>query len=81
MKNNPFTPPPSAFVYRPYPKSELALLYSPHSTPATALQQLYRWINYHPTLRSELHAMGYKKTRHTFLRNEVALIVHHLGEP
>ena len=76
-----FTPPPSDFIYRPYTKSELAQLYAPHSTPATALQQLYRWIKQHPHLEGELQAMGYNKLRRTFLRNEVALIVHYLGEP
>ncbi|MGL4853590.1 MAG: DUF4248 domain-containing protein [Phocaeicola sp.] len=81
MLNRPFTPPPSDFVYRPYAKSELAQLYAPHSTPTTALQQLYRWIKQHPCLERELYDMGYNKLRHTFLRNEVALIVHYLGEP
>lgn len=69
------------FVCRPYLKVELAQLYAPHSTPQTALQQLYRWIRQHPQLWPELQALGSPRQRHSFLRKEVELIIHHLGEP
>ncbi|MGL4518990.1 MAG: DUF4248 domain-containing protein [Phocaeicola sp.] len=47
----------------------------------TALQQLYRWIRQHPQLWPELQAQGSPRHRHTFMRREVALIIHYLGEP
>ena len=69
------------FVPRPYTKTELALMYCPDSTPATALQCLYRWMRRCLPLMEELAAMGYDKYRHTLRRREVEAIVRHLGEP
>lgn len=69
------------FTLRGYDKVELALLYSPRRNGATALQTLYRWIQRNPDLKQELEEIGYNKYRHRFLRQEVALIVAHLGEP
>ena len=33
------------------------------------------------SLMAELHAIGYNKFRHSFLKQEVEIIVKHLGEP
>lgn len=69
------------FNLRSYNKTELALMYSPESSPSTALQCLTRWIKHCGPLMEELEAMGYNKYRHTLFRHEVAAIVRHLGEP
>ena len=69
------------FTYRSYTKTELALLYSPCSTPATALQCLTRWMKRCRPLMMELEQLGYNKYRHTLFRPEVEAIVRHLGEP
>ena len=69
------------FDYRSYSKTELALMYSPDSTPATALQCLTRWMKQCRPLMAELASMGYNKFRHTLFRHEVEAIVRHLGEP
>ena len=69
------------FQTRTYTKTELALLYSPHSTPSTALQCLTRWMKQCQPLMAELATMGYNKYRHILFRREVESIVKHLGEP
>ena len=69
------------FQLRGYIKAELAQLYSPHSQESTALKNLYRWMKYNPRLMEELHALGYNKHRHSFLKQEVQVIVKYLGEP
>lgn len=69
------------FQTRTYTKTELALLYSPHSTPSTALQCLTRWMKQCQPLMAELATMGYNKYRHTLFKREVEAIVRHLGEP
>lgn len=69
------------FTIRAYDKAELAELYSPGRNTAAALQTLYRWIQKSIALKEELNKIGYNKYRHRFLRQEVALIVRHLGEP
>lgn len=69
------------FIIRSYTKVELALLYSPGREPASALQNLYRWIRKCTPLRLELQAFGYDKYRHSFLKREVEIIQKHLGEP
>ena len=73
--------PEERFDYRSYTKTELALMYSPDSTPATALQCLTRWMKQCRPLMAELASMGYNKFRHTLFRQEVEAIVRYLGEP
>ena len=69
------------FQKRTYSKTELALMYCPHSTPSTALQCLTRWMKQCQPLMAELTTMGYNKYRHILFRREVEAIVRHLGEP
>ena len=69
------------FRLKAYAKVELALLYSPHSQGATALQNLYRWMMRCRPMMDERNAWGYNKYRHSFLKQEVAVIVKYLGEP
>ena len=66
---------------RSYTKAELAQLYSPHSEAPAALQTLYRWMRRNESLMVELAAVGYNKYRHSFLKQEVEIIVKYLGEP
>ena len=69
------------FKLQSYTKADLALLYSPHSETATAIQNLYRWMRRNEALMSELQSVGYNKFRHSFLKQEVSIIVKYLGEP
>ena len=69
------------FRVKAYTKMELASLYSPHSQDTTALQNLYRWMKRNDSLMKELHSLGYNKYRHSFLKQEVEVIVKYLGEP
>ena len=71
----------TSFVLQSYTKAELAQLYSPHSESAAALQTLYRWMRRNESLMAELAAVGYNKYRHSFLKQEVEIIVKYLGEP
>lgn len=80
-KSNPLIPSYMKFTFRSYGKSELAQLYSPQSSPETAMKTLGRWISGCRALSDELRAMGYNRRRHTFLPAEVEAIVRHLGEP
>lgn len=69
------------FKLQSYTKTDLALLYSPNSETAAAIQNLYRWMKRNRPLMSELQAVGYNKYRHSFLKQEVGIIVKYLGEP
>ncbi|WP_374048579.1 DUF4248 domain-containing protein [uncultured Bacteroides sp.] len=70
-----------AFCLRSYAKVELAMLYAPGLCATPALQRLYRWIRKNRELTGELQRIGYDKHRHVFLKREVELIAHFLGEP
>jgi hypothetical protein len=69
------------FKLQSYAKVDLAKLYSPDNGPASALQTLYRWMRRNEALMAELASVGYNKYRHTFLKQEVSIIVKYLGEP
>ena len=69
------------FKLQSYTKADLAQLYSPHSEGGAALQTLYRWMQRNRPLMEELASVGYNKFRHSFLKQEVEIIVKHLGEP
>ena len=56
-------------------------MYSPSSQDNAALQNLYRWMKRNSPLMEELYALGYNKYRHSFLKQEVEVIVKYLGEP
>ena len=45
------------FKIRTYGRTELAQLYSPGLCPQAAFRKLNQWIDFHPTLRSSLHAL------------------------
>ena len=69
------------FKLQSYTKADLAQLYNPHSESAAALQTLYRGMKRDQALMAELTALGYNKYRHSFLKQEVGIIVKYLGEP
>ena len=69
------------FKLQSYTKAELAMLYNPNSETNAAIQNLYRWMKRNQPLMSELQAVGYNKYRHSFLKQEVRIIVKYLGEP
>ena len=69
------------FEVKAYTKMELVELYNPFSQGPAALQNLYRWMKRCQPQMEELHALGYNKFRHSFLKQEVEVIVKYLGEP
>ena len=69
------------FILQSYTKAALAQLYSQHSEGPAALQTLYRGMRRNESLMAELAAVGYNKYRHSFLKQEVEIIVKYLGEP
>lgn len=70
------------FEIRTYGKSELAMLYFPNAeTKKGALNNLNYYIDNHPCLRRDLRKLGFPSGAHTYMPNEVELIVHTLGQP
>ena len=70
------------FEIRSYGKSELAMLYFPESaTPKGALNNLNLYIDHKPGLRRQLRDLGSPRLAHSYMPNEVALIVEAFGEP
>ena len=62
-------------------RMELAILYSPHTTPRHAWRRLRDWMSSHPTLLCDLAATGYTSHQRSFTPAQVALIFTALGEP
>lgn len=69
------------FKFRTYKKSELAMMYFPDVSKATASRNFRRWVTRCTPMTMELEAMGYDKNRQYLLKAEVEVIVKHLGEP
>lgn len=70
------------FMIRSYGKSELAMLYFPNTeSKKGALNNLNFYIDTKPGLREELRKLGSPPNAHTFMPNEVELIVKALGQP
>ena len=49
--------------------------------PQAAFRKLNQWIDFHPTLRHELHALVPSDRVRTYTPAQVRLIVEALGEP
>ena len=64
-----------------YPKSELAMLYFPDSTPHVALNRLNAWIRRCPPLTDALAACYQSRHAKFFSAQAVRYIVEYLGEP
>lgn len=71
----------SSFTCRSYTFQELAMLYSPTSTPQTASKTLSKWIRETRGLRESLEAKGWKPQRKLLSPVLVACIISFLGEP
>lgn len=69
------------FKCRSYSKSELAQLYSPFTTPKTAVDKLNRWIDHKPGLRQLLTESGLIHSAKCYTPAQVRLIVEGIGEP
>ena len=64
-----------------YPKSELALMYFPDSSPHVALNHLNSWIKRCPPLVDALAGCNQSRFAKYFSAKAVRLIVDYLGEP
>ncbi len=64
-----------------YPKSELALMYFPDSTPHVALNRLNSWIKGCPPLVDALAGCNQSKKAKYYNPKAVRMIVEFLGEP
>lgn len=70
------------FEIRSYGKSELAMMYFPHTkTPKGALNNLNFWIDYNGELRQKLRELKSPPQAKRFTKREVELIVEYLCEP
>lgn len=69
------------FRLKTYKKNELAMMYFPDVSKASASRNFRRWIRRCPSMMKELEEMGYDKNRQYMLKAEVEVIVKHLGEP
>ena len=81
MINSDYIDEGEPFQLRIYRKQELAMMYFPDSSKESAGRNLRRWIKRCTELSNKLDEIGYDKHRQFYLRNEVALIVKHLGLP
>lgn len=72
---------PAPFECRTQHKVRLAESYFPDISPKAAKQRLYRLMKHCRPLQDELAAMGYDPQRQYFMKQEVRVIVKHLGEP
>ena len=64
-----------------YTKKELALLYFPNSSPATARRHLIRWIMRNSKLMEELYAANYNLYDQYLTKEQVEIIFRHIGPP
>jgi hypothetical protein len=66
---------------RVYSKKELASMYFPGVSEATATRHLMRWIRKREDLYRELQELGYKERDHLFTGKQVECIFYYLSEP
>lgn len=69
------------FVYRSYPKDELAQMYLPGYARATAVKKFNSWLKKSPQLREQLEHSGADLRTRIYTTVQVRRIVDHLGEP
>lgn len=69
------------FKIRTYGRTELAQIYFPELCPQAAFRKLNQWIDFHPTLRGELHALVPSAKVRAYTPAQVQLIYNALGEP
>jgi hypothetical protein len=84
MNEKPVSARPAAdtsFTLKSYPKSVLALLYFPDSTPHVALNHLSQWIKGCPELVEALARCHQSRFAKYYSKEAVRIITHFLGEP
>ncbi len=64
-----------------YSKAELAQMYFPDSTPATAVKRLMAWTRKCAPLLESLRLTGYTPICKMLTPRQVETIVHYLGDP
>ena len=64
-----------------YTKKELALLYFPNSSPATARRYLIRWIMRNSRLMEDLYAANYSLSDQYLTKEQVEIIFRYIGPP
>ena len=64
-----------------YTKKELALLYFPNSSPATARRHLIRWIMRNSRLMEDLYAANYSLSDQYLTKEQVEIIFRYIGPP
>ena len=69
------------FVIRPYLKTELALLYSPHVCVRTAMNRMNAWIRHNPELYEQMYNGREGKNDICFSERQVRLLVYYLDVP
>lgn len=69
------------FKIRSYGWQELAILYAPNLTPASAGKRLTNWVKAHPQLTQALQATGWQAGKRLLTPLQVQRIVEFLGEP
>lgn len=73
--------PAHPFVARAYLKQELAQLYFPQLSPASALKKLRKWISFNPELHRRLYSGREGRNDQSFSHRQVLLLVEYLEEP
>ncbi|MCD8167433.1 MAG: DUF4248 domain-containing protein [Bacteroides sp.] len=69
------------FRIKSYGWQELACLYKPDISPASASKRLRYWVNKKKSMKEELLAEGWTPDCRTLTPREVQIIVNGLGEP
>ena len=72
---------PSHFQYRTYGLKELATLYFPDITPASASTRLKKWIMTTPELLARLQKASYRPAARLLSPRQVQIITQEFGEP
>jgi len=69
------------FTLRAYGLQELAILYFPNASPASASLQLKKWITKSTCLQSKLTEADYQSGQKILTPKQVSILTDHLGEP
>ncbi|MCQ2197822.1 MAG: DUF4248 domain-containing protein [Bacteroidaceae bacterium] len=62
-------------------KRQLAMAYAPGMSYESAKKRLQRWINHNPVLMHALRKTGYTNRQRNLSKEQVAIILNHIGEP
>lgn len=73
--------PDRPFLVRSYLKQDLAQLYFPQLSPASALKKLRKWISFNPELHRRLYSGREGRNDQSFSHRQVQLLVDYLEEP